>query len=148
MFSDARIENEVHAALERDPRIKHPELIAVSVDEIGTVVLSGAVESPRQHRAAAHDAHQVEGVFDVIADELKIHPPLARRDADDEIRATAVKQLVSDARIRTNHIHVEVSRGRVTLKGYVREGSERVAAAEDVADLSGVVEVANQLVIR
>ena len=61
MFTDTRIENAVRAALERDPRIKHPELIAVSADEIGTVVLHGVVESPPQRLAARQDAQQVEG---------------------------------------------------------------------------------------
>ena len=36
MFTNSRIEQDVRAALRRDARIKHPELIAVSVDEIGT----------------------------------------------------------------------------------------------------------------
>jgi hypothetical protein len=45
MFTDTRIENAVRAALEGDPRIRHPELIAVSADEIGTVGLQGAVDS-------------------------------------------------------------------------------------------------------
>ena len=43
MFTNTRIEIDVRAAFDRDPRIKHPELIALSVDEIGIVVLRGAV---------------------------------------------------------------------------------------------------------
>jgi osmotically-inducible protein OsmY len=45
LFIDTRIQEDVLAALRQDPRIKHPEFVAVSVDEIGTVVLRGAVES-------------------------------------------------------------------------------------------------------
>ena len=77
MPSQTRIENDVRAALERDPHIQHPELIAVSVDEIGTVVLRGPVESPRQRRTAVHDARRVDGVFTVI-DHLEVHPPRHR----------------------------------------------------------------------
>jgi osmotically-inducible protein OsmY len=148
MFNDTHIQEAVRAALEGDSRIKHPELIAVSVDEIGTVVLRGAVGSPPERLAARHDARQVDGVFDVIVDDLKVHPPLAHRRSDDEIRAAALGRLTSDARIRSTHIHVEVSHGHLTLKGYVRHHAERAAAAEDVAGVGGVVEVTNRIEVR
>jgi osmotically-inducible protein OsmY len=70
----SRIEHDVRAALDGDPRIKHPELIAVSADEIGAVVLRGTVEGPHQHQVAVRDARQVDGVFDVIADGLTVRP--------------------------------------------------------------------------
>jgi osmotically-inducible protein OsmY len=108
-----RIEEDVRAALERDPRIERPELIAVSADEIGTVVLRGAVTTFAQRLAAVHDARRVDGV-----------------------------------RIRSTHIDIEVSRGELTLTGYVREESERAAAVEDVGDLTGVLEVTNRIKIR
>lgn len=146
--TDSRIEDEVRAALQRDARIKRPELIAVSVDEIGTVVLSGAVGSFPQHRAAVHDARQIDGVFEVIADDLKVHPPVGDRRADDEIRAAAMQQLIRDSRIRSNQIHVHVLLGQVTLTGYVGEESERVAASEDVERITGVVGVTNQIAVR
>jgi osmotically-inducible protein OsmY len=148
VFTNTRIVNDVRVALHRDHRIKRPELIAVSVDEIGTVVLSGAVGSLPQHRAAVHDARQIDGVFEVIADDLKVHPPVGEQRADDELRAAAIKELISDSRIRSEQIHVKVSFGRVTLSGYVRGEAECAAAAEDVARVSGVLGVSNQLEIR
>jgi len=146
--SDTRIENDVRAALQRDPRIKRPELIAVSVDEIGTVVLSGAVGSLPQHRAAVRDARQIDGIFAVIADDLKVHPPVGNQRADDEIHAAAMQRLIWDSRIRSDHIHVKVLHGQVTLTGYVREQSEHAAAAEDVERITGVVGVTNQIEVR
>ncbi|MBV9196235.1 MAG: BON domain-containing protein [Solirubrobacterales bacterium] len=148
MFTNSAIEERVRAGLHRDPRVKHPELIAVTVDEIGTVVLRGAVATPRQRLAAAHDAREVEGVFEVIVDDLKVHPPIGYRRTDDEIRAAALQRFVGDARIRSTHIHVKVSHGHVTLTGYVREQPESAAAAEDVASLDGVVGVTNRIQIR
>ena len=136
------------AALDADPRITHPELIAVSVDEIGTAVLRGAVETPPERRAAAHDARAVEGVYNVIVDALRVHPPAGGRRADDEIRAAVLERLTADARIRSTHIHVKVAHGHVTLTGYVRETSERAAAAEDVAKLSGAAQVTNRIEVR
>jgi osmotically-inducible protein OsmY len=148
MFTDTRIENAIRAALRSDPRIKHPELIAVSVDEIGTVVLRGAVGSPLQRRAAAHDARQIDGVFEVIVDGLKVHPHLGELRADDEVGAEALQRVILDSRIRSSHIHVKVKHGRAKVSGYVRSESERAAAAEDVAGVAGVVEVENQIELR
>jgi Lysylphosphatidylglycerol synthase TM region/BON domain len=118
----------VRAALERDPRIRHTERIAMSADEIGTVVLHGAVESLPQRLAAKQDARQVEGVFNVVIDDLKVHPPVGARPGEDAIRAAAQQRVILDSRIRSNHIHVKVSHGWVTLTGYVRDESERAAA--------------------
>ena len=148
MFTNRRVIDAVRAALERDSRIKYPELIAVSVDEIGTVVLRGAVASFPERLAAAHDARRVEGVFDVIIDDLKVHPPVDPRRRDDEIRVAALERLISDSRIRSTHIHVKVSHGHLTLTGYAREDSERAAAREDVASLPGVIELTDRIEIR
>ena len=148
MFTDTRIENAVRAALEGDTRIKHREWIAISADEIGTVVLHGAIESLPQRLAARQDARQVEGVFNVVIDDLKVHPPVGARRADDEIRATAQQRVISDSRIRSNHIHVKVSHGWVTLMGYVRNESERAAAVEDVTTLTGVLGVFDRIEVR
>jgi osmotically-inducible protein OsmY len=148
LFTDTHIQEAVRAALDDDARIKHPELISVSVDEIGTVVLRGAVEALPERLAAKRDARRVEGVLDVIVDELKVHAPPAHRRPDDEIRAAAFQRLTSDPRIRSTHLHVKISHGHLTLTGYVRQEAERAAAAEDVASLSGVIEVTNRIEVR
>lgn len=144
MFGENRIENDVRSALQRDPRIKHPQLIAVSVDEIGAVVLSGAVANPRQRQAAVHDARRVDGVFEVI-DHLKLHPPIPDRSGDDELRAAATQKLIDDSALRADHIRVTVSDRWITLTGRVMDKSQRAAAAEAVADLGGVAGVSNQI---
>jgi osmotically-inducible protein OsmY len=148
VFTDSRREEDVRASLRRDARIKHPELIAVSVDEIGTVVLHGAVGTLSERLAAAHDARDVKGVFEVVVDDLKVHPSFGRRRTDDEIRAAALQRLIWDARIRSTHLHVTVAHGHLTLTGYVRERSERDAAADDAATVAGVVGVTNRIEIR
>src|SRR5581483_1770988 len=147
MFRDLRIEHDVRAALRGDPRIKHPELITISADEIGTVVLRGAVGSFPQRLAAAHDARQVDGVLAVIADGLTIHPPSQDRRADDQVRAAALERLISDSRIHSTQIDVKVSRGHVTLVGSVRDESEGTAAVEDVAEVTGVLGITSRIEI-
>ena len=148
MLDQTRVETDVRAALERDPHIARPELIAVSVDEIGTVVLRGAVGSLPQHLAAVHCARRIDGVFEVIADDLKVHPPVGDLLADDQIRAAAVQRLNQDPRIRSDGIRVKVSHARVTLTGYVGDDAETAAAVEDVTSVTGVVAVTDQIEVR
>ena len=83
-----------------------------------------------------------------MIDDLKVHPPVGLRRADDAIRAAAQQQVINDSRIHSNHVHVKVSRGWVTLTGYVREESERAAAVEDVTTLSGVLGVIDRIEVR
>jgi osmotically-inducible protein OsmY len=147
MTDTSRIESEVRDALARDARIKHPELIAISVDTIGTLVLSGTVASIRQRRAAVSDARRIDGVFEVI-DRLKVHPPVGPLRADDEIRAAALQRLAADSRIHAERIHVKVSGGRITLAGYVRQASQRSHAEQDVASVDGVVHLVNEIAVR
>ena len=148
MQTDNRIERDVRSALEADPRIRHPKLIAVSADQIGTVVLSGAVASLPERLAAIHDAREVDGVFAVVADRLKVHPPVGERRTDDQIGAAAMQRVIDDQRIRSDHVHVKVLHGRLTLTGYVRHESERVAAVEDATSVPGVRGITDEIEVR
>lgn len=148
MVDATGIENDVRAALRADPRIHHPELIAVSADRIGTVVLGGAVASLPERLAAIRDAQRVDGVFEVIADRLRVHLPVGESLRDDEIAATAAQRVIDDPRIRSNHIHVKASHGEVTLTGYVRHESERAAAVEDATNVTGARRVIDKLEVR
>lgn len=143
----SRITDDIRAALQRDPRITHPKLIAVFVDGIGTVVLRGAVRTLRQRRVAVHDARRVDGVFEVI-DRVTVRPPIPDRDADDELRVKVLEQVSSDPGVHADRLHVKVSHGRVTLTGYVRHVSERAAAVDVARSISGVVAVSDEIQVR
>lgn len=84
----------------------------------------------------------------MIVDDLKVHPPVGHRRADDEVRAEAVERLAHDPRIRSTHVHVKVLHSHVTLTGYVRHEAESEAAAEDAAATTGVVGTTNRIEIR
>ncbi len=148
MFTDTtRIEHDIRTVLQHDRRITRPELIAVTVDGIGTVVLRGAVPTIHQRRAAVHDARRIDGVFEVI-DHLQLHPPVEAVRHDDEIRADALRRLSADSRIHAEHLHVKVSHGRLTLTGHVRHDAERDAAEDDVATVPGILGLSNQIDVR
>lgn len=147
MFTNSELQSEVQAALQRDARMTHPERIAVYADKIGSVTLRGSVGSLAQRAVAVQTARKVSGVINVV-DQLKVHPRVPDRRADDELRAAALQRLIDDTRIPANHIDVHVSGGRVTLKGYVWRDSERAAVAEQIATLDGVLEVSDQIVVK
>src|SRR6476619_3462019 len=87
--TNATIEDSVRDVLVLDPRLPDPEQVAVS-SEAGTVILRGTVGSFSQRRAAADDAREVEGVYDVD-DELDVRLLDKSRRADADIRGIALQ---------------------------------------------------------
>ena len=85
LFLDTRIQEDVRAAPRRDPRIKHPELIAISVDEdwSSRAGRRGREPSRASRRGARRPTRR--GVFDVIVDDVKVHPPVAHRRPDEDV---------------------------------------------------------------
>ena len=143
MLTDTPLADAVLASLDLDPRIPDSLEIAVDADG-GTVTLRGTVESFRQRRAAADDANEIEGVYDVD-NQLKVSLTGADRRDDDEIRGIALQILMWDVDVPSDAVDVKVDDGWVTLTGNVSYQFESNAAYEDVAGLFGVVGVTNEI---
>jgi osmotically-inducible protein OsmY len=143
MLTNTALEDQVLAGLTLDPRIPDPIEIAVSADG-DIVTLRGTVESFRQRRAAAEDAREVDGVFDVD-DQLKVSLLGSDRREDDEIRGTALQFLAWDVEVPSDLIDVKVQDGWVTLKGDVSYQFESDAAYDDVASMYGVYGITNEI---
>src|SRR5258708_6042954 len=94
MTDSARIEADLLAALNADPRIPAPDEIAVKAID-GAVSLRGTVGSFAQRRAATSDAHNIAGVYDV-GDELQVRLLDAYQREDAEIRGVALQMLMWD----------------------------------------------------
>jgi osmotically-inducible protein OsmY len=133
----------VIASLDLDPRIPESIEIAVSANG-GIVTLRGTVESFNQRRAAARDARNVEGVYEVD-DQLKVDLLGSDRREDDEIRGTALQILAWDVDVPSGLVDVKVQDGWVTLKGDVSYQFQTDAAYDDVASLVGVYGVTNEI---
>jgi osmotically-inducible protein OsmY len=140
---NATIEDAVKDALVLDPRISDPEQVAVSADA-GMVTLRGTVGSFSQRRAAADDAGEIDGVYDVY-DELDVRLLNESRRDDADIRGIALQILMWDFEVPADLIDVKVSDGWVTLTGDVSYQFESNAAFEDVAGLLGVLGVTNKI---
>jgi len=138
---NTELDDDVRAAIDRDPRIPHTGEVAV-FERDGVVTLRGSVGSFRQRRAAAQIARSVPGVRDVV-DELRID--LQDRFEDDQIRGAALQALMWDPDVPDARIDVTVKNGWLTLKGDVRHQHESDAAFEDVSRLRGVGGITNEI---
>lgn len=145
MLTSTPIEDEIKASLERDPRIPRSVEIAVAEDR-GIVRLRGTVERFSQRRAAAQDAADIAGVYEVV-NHLKVNVLGVDRREDDEIRGAALQSLVWDAEV-PNSVDVSVRDGWVTLKGQVSEQYQSDAAYDDVSRLYGVYGITNEIVVK
>ena len=137
------VEDGVRDTLVFDPRIPDPAEIAVSARE-GTVTLRGTVGSFGQRRAAVSDTREVDGVYDVL-DEIDVRLLNDARREDADIRGIALQFLMWDVEVPSELIDVKVHDGWVTLKGDVSYQFESDAAFDDVAGLSGVIGVTNDI---
>lgn len=143
MSIDVSTETAVLEALRSDPRIPHPEEVAVSADE-EAVTLRGTVGNFSQRRAAVKDARGVEGVH-YVYDDLSVRIMDAAQRSDAELRGMALQSIAWDTEAPAELIDVKVEDGWVTLRGVVSWQFQSDAAYEDVANLFGVIGITNDI---
>ena len=146
MFTDTPLADAVIANLDLDPRIPDSLEIAVAEDD-GIVTLRGTVERFSQRRAAAQDAKNVDGVYD-LDNQLKVSLTGADRRDDDEVRGAALQNLIWDVDVPSDFVDVKVNDGWVTLKGDVNYQFQSDAAYDDVASLYGVLGITNEITVN
>lgn len=141
--TDRQIQLDVLAEVAHDLRFK-PAEIGVEVDD-AIVTLSGTVSSYLKVGVAADIVTNVPGVKDV-ANELTVSLTGSLRD-DTAIARAVRHSLEWDAVVPDDRIDSVVRKGVVTLKGIVDYWYQRKAAADAVANLSGVTFVNNHITI-
>jgi osmotically-inducible protein OsmY len=67
---------------------------------------------------------------------------------DDEIHDKVIERLASDRDVKGGGIEVDVKDGVVTLRGKVREDSQKVKAEKVARKVQGVKNVVNELVVE
>jgi len=167
--ADSKIEEEVHAALLRDPFVDRYEINVHSLD--GTVLLTGAVDSYAEKAQAEDVAGRVKGVISVSnaltvsdGDSLVLYEPYTYdydiydygwydydprivSKPDDEIERAIEDELWWSPYVDSDEIDVSVDDGTATLTGTVDSWLERRAARENCLE-AGAIEVMNRLKVR
>jgi hyperosmotically inducible protein len=162
-IADEHVKDEVAKALEADKALADSSIDVASVNE-GIVVLSGTADSLTDHLAAVEDARAVDGVRQV-ASEIESPDTLSDSEiwrdtttsasgavgsatgamSDLWITTAAKVRLIADGETPASEINVDTTNGVVTLFGMVPTEESKRAAEVDVAKVSGVHAVSNQL---
>lgn len=139
LSSDA-IQNAVKDALRADPRVAAFEVDVVVEDGVAT--LFGTVDNVKAKQAAAQDAGNTVGVFEV-RNNLVVEAP--DRPADDVIAADVRTRLDLDPYVDKYEIEVDVADGVVMLDGAVDSFFERWQAGDIAARAQGARTIQNYL---
>lgn len=127
----------------RDPRVA-PFVPNVDVHD-GVVVLTGVAPNPIAARAAGEDARNVPGVQDV-RDDIKSAPTVLSA-GDERVRAEIESAIAHDPRLASMDIQVDVTRGRVFLRGTVPTETDRLHAIALASSAAGARDVQDGLVL-
>ncbi len=168
MLETAEIVREVHAALERDPRVdlrRHP--IAVEYQGDGSLVLQGETESLAAKKIALELAASVRGSTGIV-DRLRVAPaqPMGDGAIRDHVRAAMLQEgafihcmiqtaeerraraAVEAADGRGNYLEIAVADGVVTLNGQVESLSHKRLAGLLAWWVPGTRDVVNGIEVK
>jgi len=145
MNEDGSTVEAVLTELDWDSRIDASRIRVLAFD--GVVFLRGKVRSFAEKWAASRAALRAYGVLDVH-NELEISLRLRDRLTDEELRLAALRALQREPLAPNGVIAVDVSAGRVTLRGVVDEPLEIDASEAAIRRLAGVVGLRNELSLR
>ncbi|MEJ2055968.1 MAG: BON domain-containing protein [Calditrichaceae bacterium] len=134
--SDADIKDALETSYLYDPRISsfNPE---IKVNN-GRVTLKGVVSNLRAKEAAAEDAKNVVGVWQV-RNHLKVQPPIIPENS--ELRGWVAQALINDPYIDRSQIKINTSYGIVYLSGTVHTSFEKYHAELVTERVRGVTTV-------
>jgi osmotically-inducible protein OsmY len=141
--TDKMIQQDVLDEFLWDPEVEAPD-IGVEVDD-GVVTLTGTADSYAVKLAAEQAAQRVDGVR-AVANNLSVRTALTHNDTD--IAKEVADALETNGSIPPDRIEVMVQNGKVTLRGDVDWGFQRIAAVQSVRHLRGVRDVNNLVQIK
>lgn len=142
-----RTEDEIAEALDRalelDPRVTAEKVDTSVLADV--VILRGRVDSLRSKQAAAEDARNTVGVFDVV-NRIRVAP---KEQIADAVLADSVGDaLRRDPYVERFEIVVNVIDGTAHLNGMVDSYFEKARADLAAGNVKGVVAVVNNLDVR
>ena len=132
----------VKDALRNDPRVDLAPLTVVTED--GFVRLTGIVNTLAAQQYAVREAQKIRGVKGVI-NALIVSPHWR---TDESIEQEVRRRILNSAVIESQRVHVEVTKGTVTLTGTVATWSEAQEAGLLATEVEGVQEIHNNLALE
>ena len=118
----------------------------ISVDsKNGVVTIKGSVENSEQKRLAEDTVRSLPGVT-TVHNELKVKSD-PKEASDEWIALKARSSLLYHRNVSLMDTDVKVIDGNVTLTGTAESAAEKSLAGEYVADIKGVKNVNNQIVV-
>jgi osmotically-inducible protein OsmY len=145
MKTDLQIRHDVEEELEWEPGVAASS-IDVDVKE-GVVTLKGHPASLGEKVAAEQAAQRVGGVRALMA-ELTVRLPEEEIRGDGEIANFAHSMLRWTTGVSEGSVRVLVEHGHVVLKGNVDYAWQSRTAARAIAQLRGVISVANEIEVK
>lgn len=143
MKNDQQLRSDVEQELRWDPSV-HAEQIGVSVKD-GIVELDGHVDSYFEKWGAERAALRVSNTR-AIASEIKVELPSSSTRTDEDIARAAVNHLDWNYALPQS-VKVQVTNGRVTLKGTTEWQYQKEEAERAMLSLTGVSGVFNEIAV-
>lgn len=141
-MDDKQLRKAVMDELDFEPSIDSADIGVLAED--GVVSLTGHAATYYQKMAAERAAWRVKGVRAVVQN---IEVRYAGETTDEEIAKHALNVLKWDSTVPRD-IHLTVNKGWITLAGNVQWQYQRANAEKDLAHLSGVTGISNNISIR
>lgn len=142
MKTDSQLQQDVRDELEWEPAVQATH-IGVEVKD-GVVTLDGQVGSYTEKWNAERAAQRVSGVT-ALATALKVQLSGLSPRTDGDIAASVENLLAWTSSLPPGAIQVMVEHGWVTLSGRVDWQYQKLAAADQVRHMMGVVGISNQI---
>jgi osmotically-inducible protein OsmY len=139
LHTDGDLDQALHDAFARDPRIQPPFLPTVDVRD-RFVVLTGVAPNPEAARAVDEDARNLPGVTDV-RDAVRTMPAAIYEQSDTAISEQVQRTMLRDPKLSAARITVYVMKGRVYLRGEVPTDADRLRAISIATSAPGVRDV-------
>ncbi len=141
MKTDSQLHKDVLDALAFEPSLDAAN-IGIAVKG-GVVTLTGSVDRQYQKKHAESAARFLIGVRGVT-NIIQVKPHITPKDVQTRIEQAFDRQAYIDA----SRIRVEVSGGKVTLRGNVTSYAERDEAEQVAWSAAGVTEVKNEIMVE
>lgn len=144
-MDDSTLKQDIIDELDFEPSIDAAD-IGVAVAS-GVVTLTGHVPTYAQKSTVEDVVRRVKGVKG-IAEEIEVRPFGTNRTADDEIAKRAINSIDWNTSVPDDAVQVKVQKGWVTLTGKVEWQYQKMAAADAIRDLAGVIGVQNDISVK